>query len=326
MPNKLIEIKNLKTQFLTERGIARAVDDVSFNILEGETMAIVGESGCGKSVTALSIMNLVPNPPGEVVAGSIHFEGKDLLKISEREMRKIRGNRISMIFQEPMTSLNPVFKIGDQISEVLRLHQNLEKKDARDKAIDLLRQVRIPAPENRISDYPHQMSGGMRQRVMIAIALACSPKILIADEPTTALDVTIQAQILKLMDQLREQTGTSIMLITHDLAVVAETAENVIVMYAGRIVETANVHKLFNNPFHPYTKGLMSSIPGIEKIDKEVRLEAIPGMVPNLYALPLGCKFNDRCIKAHDRCLQAEPNLIEIEDGHYVRCWLYEDA
>jgi len=323
MPETLIQVRNLKTYFLTERGVAKAVDDVSFDIREGETLAIVGESGCGKSVTALSIMGLIPNPPGEVVGGTIHFNGRDLLKLSEREMRHIRGNNISMIFQEPMTSLNPVFQIGDQITEVLTLHQKINKREARDRAIELLKAVRIPAPESRMADYPHQMSGGMRQRVMIAMALACSPKMIIADEPTTALDVTIQAQILELMEQLSETTGTAILLITHNLGVVAETSHDVIVMYAGRVVEKADAHSLYGDPRHPYTQGLMGSIPGIRADDKSTKLEAIPGMVPSLFGLPKGCKFNDRCKFAFDRCLQEEPELKVINQGHEVRCWLF---
>ena len=323
MPETLIQVKNLKTYFLTDRGVAKAVDDVSFDIREGETLAIVGESGCGKSVTALSIMGLIPNPPGEVVGGSIHFNGKDLLKLSEREMRHIRGNNISMIFQEPMTSLNPVFQIGDQITEVLTLHQKIKTREARDRTIELLKAVRIPAPESRMNDYPHQMSGGMRQRVMIAMALACSPKMIIADEPTTALDVTIQAQILELMEQLSETTGTAILLITHNLGVVAETSHDVIVMYAGRVVEKADAHSLYGDPRHPYTQGLMGSIPGIRADDKSTKLEAIPGMVPSLFSLPKGCKFNDRCKFAFDRCVQEEPELKVINQGHEVRCWLF---
>jgi len=323
MPETLIQVRNLKTYFLTDRGVAKAVDDVSFDIREGETLAIVGESGCGKSVTALSIMGLIPNPPGEVVGGTIHFNGKDLLKLSEREMRHIRGNNISMIFQEPMTSLNPVFQIGDQITEVLILHQKIKKREARDRAIELLKAVRIPSPESRMSDYPHQMSGGMRQRVMIAMALACSPKMIIADEPTTALDVTIQAQILELMEQLSESTGTAILLITHNLGVVAETSHDVIVMYAGRVVEKADAHSLYGDPRHPYTQGLMGSIPGIRADDKSTKLEAIPGMVPSLFGLPKGCKFNDRCKFAFDRCVQEEPELKVINQGHEVRCWLF---
>jgi peptide/nickel transport system ATP-binding protein/oligopeptide transport system ATP-binding protein len=323
MPETLIQVKNLKTYFLTDRGVAKAVDDISFDICEGKTLALVGESGCGKSVTALSIMGLVPRPPGEIVGGSIVFNGQNLLKLSEREMRNIRGNKISMIFQEPMTSLNPVFQIGDQITEVLTLHQNMNKKEARDRAIELLKAVRIPAPESRMNDYPHQMSGGMRQRAMIAMALACSPKMIIADEPTTALDVTIQAQILELMEQLSESTGTSILLITHNLGVVAETSHDVVVMYAGRVVEKADVHTLFNEPLHPYTKGLMGSIPGIGADDKSTKLEAIPGIVPSLFGLPSGCKFNDRCKFAFDRCFKDEPELKAIKQGHEARCWLF---
>lgn len=319
---KLLEVKNLKTYFFTDRGKAKAVDDVSFCISEGRTVGIVGESGCGKSVTALSVMRLIPEPPGKIAAGQILFEGKDLLLFSEKQMRSIRGNKISMIFQEPMTSLNPVFKVGDQIAEVIQLHQNLGKKESTDCAVELLKQVGIPSPESRIHDYPHQMSGGMRQRVMIAMALACKPRLIIADEPTTALDVTIQAQILELMDELSRNTGTAIMLITHDLGVVAETAEHVVVMYAGRVVEEADVKSLFNNPLHPYTQGLMRSIPGGED-ERRPRLEAIPGMVPSLLDLPAGCKFNDRCKHAFERCSQEEPGLF-VKGGHTVRCWLYE--
>jgi peptide/nickel transport system ATP-binding protein/oligopeptide transport system ATP-binding protein len=258
-----------------------------------------------------------------VVGGTIHFNGRDLLKLSEREMRHIRGNNISMIFQEPMTSLNPVFQIGDQITEVLTLHQKIKTREARDRTIELLKAVRIPAPESRMNDYPHQMSGGMRQRVMIAMALACSPKMIIADEPTTALDVTIQAQILELMEQLSESTGTAILLITHNLGVVAETSHDVIVMYAGRVVEKADAHSLYGDPRHPYTQGLMGSIPGIRADDKSTKLEAIPGMVPSLFSLPKGCKFNDRCKSAFDRCFQEEPELKAFQPGHEVRCWLF---
>jgi len=318
----LLEVKNLKTSFFTERGIARAVDDVSLCISEGQTLSIVGESGCGKSVTALSVMRLIPDPPGKIVDGSICFEGTNLLSLSEKQMRDIRGNKISMIFQEPMTSLNPVFRVGEQISEVIRLHQKVGKKEGTDRAITLLKQVGIPSPETRVNDHPHQMSGGMRQRVMIAMALACNPRLIIADEPTTALDVTIQAQILELMEKLRESTGTAILLITHDLGVVAETAEQVVVMYAGRVVEEAQVKTLFNNPLHPYTQGLMRSIPGVSS-EKKARLEAIPGMVPSLLDLPAGCKFNDRCRHASQQCLEEEPGLT-VKEGHAVRCWLYD--
>lgn len=318
----LLEVKNLKTYFFTERGTAKAVDDVSFRVSQGQTLSIVGESGCGKSVSALSVMRLIPQPPGKIVQGEICFDGKNLLSLSEKEMRKIRGNKISMIFQEPMTSLNPVFRVGDQIREVIQLHQGLGKRESMDKGVALLKQVGIPSPESRIDDYPHQMSGGMRQRVMIAIALACNPRLIIADEPTTALDVTIQAQILDLMEHLSKTTGTAIMLITHDLGVVAETAEQVVVMYAGRVVEEADAASLFNNPLHPYTRGLMRSIPGISDIDGRARLEVIPGMVPSLLALPKGCKFNDRCRHADDRCFTQEPGLFG-ENGHKARCWLY---
>ncbi len=324
MSQPLLKVESLKTYFFTDRGVARAVDNVSFEIFRGRTLAIVGESGCGKSVTALSVMRLIPEPPGRIVQGEIIFEGTDILKLSQREMRKIRGNKISMIFQEPMTSLNPVFRVGEQISEVLELHRNMDKNQAKDKAIELLKQVGIPSAKSRINDYPHQMSGGMRQRVMIAMALACDPRLIIADEPTTALDVTIQAQILELMDNLRKSTGAAIMLITHDLGVVAETAEDVVVMYAGRIVEKAHVKELFNNPLHPYTRGLMRSIPGMSNEDDKARLEAIPGVVPSLLALPKGCKFNDRCKHAFDRCFEQEPDLMEKNKDHPVRCWLYE--
>ncbi len=324
MSEPLLEVRGLKTSFFTDRGEAKAVDDVSFAISPGQTLAVVGESGCGKSVTSLSVMRLIPEPPGRIVAGEIRFDGTNLLSLSERQMRRIRGNQISMIFQEPMTSLNPVFRVREQITEVLRLHQRLSKAAALARAVDLLQQVGIPSPEERVNDYPHQMSGGMRQRVMIAMALACDPRLIIADEPTTALDVTIQAQILALMDALRKKTGTAILLITHDLAVVAETAEHVVVMYAGRIVEEADVEALFNTPLHPYTQGLMRSIPGTTASDRS-RLEAIPGVVPNLLSLPRGCKFSDRCTRAFDRCYEAEPGLIDT-GGHTVRCWLYEEA
>ncbi|QTA83915.1 Peptide ABC transporter, ATP-binding protein [Desulfonema limicola] len=325
MSKPLLEVIGLKTFFFTDRGTARAVDNVSFKIFHGKTLAIVGESGCGKSVTSLSVMRLVPQPPGKIVEGRILFDGIDLLKISEKKMRSIRGNQISMIFQEPMTSLNPVFRVKEQISEVLQLHRKLNKADALEISIELLSQVGIPSPKDRVNDYPHQMSGGMRQRVMIAMALACNPRIIIADEPTTALDVTIQAQILELMEQLCKNTGTAVMLITHDLAVVAEVAEYVVVMYAGRIVEEADVKELFNNPLHPYTRGLMRSIPGHSAAGQKARLEAIPGVVPSLLALPKGCKFNDRCRHAEEKCFQEEPVLMKsTRKNHMVRCWLYE--
>ncbi len=323
MSKPLLEVKNLKTHFFSDKGVARAVDNVSFEVFEGETLAIVGESGCGKSVTALSVMGLIPQPPGKIVNGSINFDGRDLLSISEKEMRKIRGNKISMIFQEPMTSLNPSFTVGSQIAEVITLHQKLKKKEAMGRAIELLQQVKIPSPENRVNDYPHQMSGGMRQRVMIAIALACQPRLIIADEPTTALDVTIQAQIIELMEQLSETTGAAILLITHDLGVVAESSKNVVVMYAGRVVEKGSVKDIFNNPLHPYTAGLMASIPGIAMNRKQgERLDTIKGTVPSLYSLPKGCKFSERCNKAFDRCFIKEPEIRQIK-SQQVRCWLY---
>ncbi|WP_448384407.1 ABC transporter ATP-binding protein [Desulfosoma sp.] len=318
----LLQVEHLVTSFHTDRGTVKAVDDVSFSVDAGKTLALVGESGCGKSVTALSIMRLIPVPPGKITSGRILFDGTDLLRLSESEMRRVRGNKISMIFQEPMTSLNPVFRVGDQIAEVLELHEKLSRKEALDRAVDLLRMVGIPSPETRLRDYPHQMSGGMRQRVMIAMALACNPRLLIADEPTTALDVTIQAQILELMDALRRTTGTAVLLITHDLGVVAETAEHVVVMYAGRILEEAPVRELFHHPMHPYTQGLLRSIPSLVHEEKR-RLEAIPGVVPSLLALPVGCKFNDRCRFVMPRCHEEEPPLMALQPGHSVRCWLY---
>ena len=305
--NYLLNIQNLSTHFFTEDGIAKAVDGLDIVVSTGETLGIVGESGCGKSMTALSILRLVPDPPGRIVAGKIFFDGVNLLELSDLEMRKIRGNEISMIFQEPMTSLNPVFTIGDQISETLKFHLKLSKKEALNRSVELLKTVGIPSAESRIKDYPHQLSGGMRQRVMIAIALSCDPKLMIADEPTTALDVTIQAQILDLMQALKEKTQAAIILITHDLGVVAETAQRVAVMYAGRIYEFAKADELFENPLHPYTKGLMQSIPTIEtKVD---HLYVIPGLVPSLRNLPAGCKFGDRCENAWDKCREQEPKL-----------------
>ncbi|GFM31913.1 ABC transporter ATP-binding protein [Desulfovibrio subterraneus] len=324
----LLDVRDLTTVFHTTRGTVTAVDALSFTLRTGRTLGIVGESGCGKSVTALSIMRLLSLPAGETVAGSVLFEGKDLLKLTEKEMRSVRGNDISMIFQEPMTSLNPVFKVGEQVAEVIRLHRTADRKSAWNEAVELLRKVGIPAPERRAEEYPHQMSGGMRQRVMIAIALACSPKLIIADEPTTALDVTIQGQILDLMKDLSQSTGSALMLITHDLGVVAETAEDVIVMYAGRIVEHSPVHDLFNTPLHPYTQGLLQSLPehplrlaSHGALRKPLR--AIPGTVPSLHNLPPGCKFNDRCPHAFDRCHNEEPGLIAASETHQVRCWLH---
>ena len=319
----VLEVKNLQTVFFTNSGLFRAVDDLSFTVRRGETLAIVGESGCGKSVSALSIMRLVPDPPGRIVGGSVTLEGTDLLGISEAEMRKVRGNRMSMIFQEPMTSLNPVMRIGDQITEVVRLHRDMTAKEAWAQAVEMLRLVRIPGPERRAQEYPHQLSGGMRQRAMIAMALACRPALLIADEPTTALDVTIQAQILALIVDLQQKLGTGLILITHDLGVVAQTAQRVIVMYAGKKVEEASVGALFENPRHPYTRGLMASMPAVISLGakEDVRLNEIPGMVPSLTNLPPGCAFAPRCPLAIDRCRAEYPPLQDFGDHHFAACW-----
>ncbi len=318
---ELISIENLQTQFKTDGKIVRAVDNISFSLQEKETVAIVGESGSGKSVTSLSIMRLIPNPPGEIAGGRIIFHGEDLLTFTEKKMREIRGNKISMIFQEPMTSLNPVHRIGDQIAEAIILHQGLKKQEAWERAVDLLRTIGIPSPEKRAFDYPHQLSGGMRQRVMIAMALSCRPDLLIADEPTTALDVTIQAQILDLMRKMREDFGMAIMLITHDLAVVAEMADRVIVMYAGQVMEEAPVEQLFEKPLHPYTMGLLRSIP---KLDGDHnRLYVIEGSVPDLSMLPPGCSFHPRCPNAGPRCSKKRPGLVRMADGRQVCCWLH---
>ncbi|SIO34302.1 ABC transporter ATP-binding protein [Halodesulfovibrio marinisediminis] len=324
----LLTVQGLTTVFDTStHGRLTAVDDVSFSINAGQSLSIVGESGCGKSVTSLSIMRLIPSPPGEIISGKILFDGEDLLTLSEKEMQRIRGNAISMIFQEPMTSLNPVFKIGEQIAEVVRLHEKLSKKAALNRAIELLHQVGIPSPEQRAKEFPHQLSGGMRQRVIIAMALACSPRLIIADEPTTALDVTIQGQILDLMHKLAEETGTALLLITHDLGVVAENTDDVIVMYSGRIVEQASTVALFEKPLHPYTQGLMRSIPTIPEKGTPIHkgmLETIPGVVAPLYALPTGCRFNERCKHAFNKCKELEPPLFKSDTDREVRCWLYE--
>ncbi|MCX7364980.1 MAG: ABC transporter ATP-binding protein [Alphaproteobacteria bacterium] len=316
----LLEVKNLRTEFRSGGSVFAAVDGVSFTLEPGETLGIVGESGCGKSVTSLSIMRLVPNPPGRIVAGEVRLQGRNLLDLPESEMRAVRGDAISMIFQEPMTSLNPVHTVGEQIVEGVLLHRPMGKAEARARALEMLRLVKIPSPETRLDEYPHQLSGGMRQRVMIAMALACDPKILIADEPTTALDVTIQAQILDLLRDLRERTGAALMLITHDLGVVAETADRVIVMYAGRIVEEATVASLFADPQHPYTLGLLGSIPRLGS-DGDEALTAIEGVVPNPFALPAGCRFSPRCPLARDRCHTEQPTLQEIAPGHRVACF-----
>jgi peptide/nickel transport system ATP-binding protein len=321
----LLEVHGLQTFFYTRDGILKAVDGVSFTLGSAETLAIVGESGCGKSMTALSVMRLVPDPPGKIVGGGVRLAGTDLLRLDERAMRKVRGKDISMIFQEPMTSLNPVMTIGRQIAEVLLLHENLSRTAARDKAVEMLQLVRIPEPAQRAREYPHQLSGGMRQRAMIAMALACNPKVLIADEPTTALDVTIQAQILDIILDLQRKLGTAVILITHDLGVVAETAQRVIVMYAGRKVEEASVQQLFARPLHPYTHGLMASIPRLDLMRGETggagRLQEIPGMVPPLTNLPPGCAFAPRCAFAEDRCRTHYPAYEQKRPGHWAACW-----
>jgi oligopeptide/dipeptide ABC transporter ATP-binding protein len=324
----MLELENVHTRFFTREGVVRAVDGVSYTVGHGETLGVVGESGCGKSVTALSIMRLVANPPGRIVDGAIRFEGTDLLKLTEPQMQDIRGNEISMIFQEPMTSLNPVLTVGHQISETVILHQGLSKHDALHKSVDMLRLVHIPEAEARVHEYPHQLSGGMRQRVMIAMALACNPKILIADEPTTALDVTIQAQILDIMRELQDRLGTAIVLITHDMGVIAENAERVVVMYAGKKVEEASAEELFEIPLHPYTKGLLGSIPHLDEAGKanaeRQRLTEIPGMVPSLYNLPPGCTFAARCPYATDQCRAETPELGQKRPGHWVACWNWD--
>ena len=319
MSNQLIKVQNLKTYFYTEDGVVPAVDGVNFTINEGATLGIVGESGCGKSVTALSILRLIPQPPGKIVEGNVFLRDVDLLTLSEPQMRKVRGNEISMIFQEPMTSLNPVFKVGNQISEAIRLHQGLDKNAAWQKSIEALASVGIPSPQNRVNDYPHQMSGGMRQRVMIAMAISCNPSLLIADEPSTALDVTIQAQILDLMRQLQNDRKMAILLITHDLGVIAEMAHNVAVMYAGLIIESANVTQIFEHPLHPYTQGLLNSIPKL--VDGGERLTAIEGVVPDPAHLPQGCRFEPRCKYAIERCKQEIPAPAYLEPEHMVRCF-----
>jgi peptide/nickel transport system ATP-binding protein/oligopeptide transport system ATP-binding protein len=318
---ELLKVEDLKTYFFTHEGTVKAVDGVSFTLNKGETLGLVGESGCGKSVTALSIMRLVQSPPGRIVSGKIFFEGKNLLELDEKEMRKIRGRKISMIFQEPMTSLDPMFTIGAEIMEVLALHQGLKKDDAREKAIESLKKVRFPDPEKRIDDYPHELSGGMRQRAMIAMALSCNPALLIADEPTTALDVTIQAQILKLIDDLRKELDTSVILITHDLGVIAKTCDNVALMYAGYMVEYTDVHTFFRDPLHPYAKALMKSIPRLDA-DTE-RLKIIKGLVPNLLDLPTGCPFHPRCEFCFEPCPEKLPELMQVGPHHWVRCYLF---
>ena len=324
MQELLLDIRGLRTQFFTDDGLARAVDGVSYSLEKGETVGVVGESGCGKSVTALSVLRLIPDPPGKIVDGEIIFEGTNLLDLSSADMRRIRGNDISMIFQEPMTSLNPVFTIGNQITEAVRLHQGLNKKDALAKAVEALKLVGIPVPERRVHEYPHQLSGGMRQRAMIAMALSCNPKVLIADEPTTALDVTIEAQILDLMRTLQDELGTAIIMITHDLGVIAEMARKVVVMYAGKVVEQAPVERIFASPNHPYTQGLLQSLPRVDKdaSGAKQRLQEIPGIVPSLLNLPAGCKFASRCPSVMPQCKEQEPPLEQVAGDHFSACWL----
>lgn len=322
MSEKLLEVKNLKTYFYTDEGVVKSVDDVSFDVEKGKTLGIVGESGCGKSITSLSIMQLVETPPGKIVGGEIIYQGENLLEKNKDQMRKIRGGEIAMIFQEPMTSLNPVFTVGKQIMEALRLHTDLDKEKAKERAIEMLKLVKIPLPEKRFNEYPHQLSGGMRQRVMIAMALAQNPSLIIADEPTTALDVTIQAQIMELMKEMKEKTGVSIMLITHDMGVVAEMADKIMVMYAGMVIEYATAREIFKDPKHPYTKGLLASIP---RKDKDIdRLYTIEGTVPSLTSMPKGCRFCDRCTCAMEKCRNEQPPMYQFGERS-VRCFLYED-
>ncbi|MCE7791333.1 ABC transporter ATP-binding protein [Salipaludibacillus sp. CUR1] len=320
----LLDVKNLQTHFISKKQTVKAVDGIDISIKKGETVALVGESGSGKSMTSLSIMQLVPSPGGEIVGGEVNFNGRDLLKLKEKEMRKVRGNEISMIFQEPMTSLNPVLTIGEQITEVLRYHKKMSKEQARRRAVELLKLVGFSRAEEMLKDYPHRLSGGMRQRVMIAMAMSCDPKLLIADEPTTALDVTIQAQILEFMKNLTHQFETAILLITHDLGVVSEVADHVVVMYAGQVVETSDVERLFDEPKHPYTQGLLNSIPAIE--GEIERLQSIKGNVPLPDEMPAGCRFAPRCPKVFDKCLTSNPELIPQEQGRKVRCYLYEEG
>jgi peptide/nickel transport system ATP-binding protein len=329
--NAVLSVEGLRTYFFTRNGVVKAVEEVSFDIGAGETLAIVGESGCGKSMTALSLMRLIPEPPGKIISGSVELDGRDLMKLSEDEMRQVRGNDISMIFQEPMTSLNPVMTIGTQISEALILHQGMTKAEALARSIEMLNLVKIPEPEQRAKEYPHQLSGGMRQRAMIAMALACNPKVLIADEPTTALDVTIQAQILDLIVGLQKEVGAAVILITHDLGVVAETAHRVIVMYAGRKVEETDVKTLFREPLHPYTRGLLASVPRLEIMtgrDEEIpeRLTEIDGIVPALYELPPGCAFAPRCPMAIDKCRAEAPAYEQVRANRWVACWRAEET
>lgn len=326
----LLDVKNLRTYFYTDRGVVKAVDDVSFSVEKGDAVGLVGESGCGKSVTALSILRLIPEPPGKIAGGAVLLESKegviDLTKTSERKMRDIRGKRISMIFQEPMTALNPVFTVGNQIVEAVLAHKKMGKSEALKRAVELLKLVGIPAPEERLKNYPHELSGGMRQRVMIAMALAFDPEILIADEPTTALDVTIQAQILELLHELKNRLGMALILITHDMGIIAESVKKVVVMYSGKVVESSSVEEIFQNPRHPYTKGLLKAIPPLIKQPAGVRLATIPGVVPDLINLPRGCLFKDRCPIAEDLCGQGEPGLDQVKENHFARCYLWNKS
>jgi peptide/nickel transport system ATP-binding protein len=324
MIKPLLEVHSLSTHFFTEEGVVKAVENVSIEIHPGEILSLVGESGCGKSVTGLSILRLISAPPGRIISGEIFFNGRNLIQLEEREMEKVRGNEIAMIFQEPMTSLNPVFTIGEQIMEVILLHQDVDRKEARRRAIQMLDRVKIPFPEMRIDAYPHQLSGGMRQRAMIAMALSCQPKLLIADEPTTALDVTIQAQILQLLKEIQREMRMAVMLITHDLGVVSEIADRVAVMYAGRIVEYASVEAIFVRMRHPYTKGLLDSIPQME--EKRKRLHAIPGQVPDPIDLPMGCKFHPRCYLMKEKCKREEPPLFQVDVDHFSRCIRWKEC
>ena len=317
---KLLEVRDLTTHFFTEDGVVNAVDGISYELEEGEVLGIVGESGCGKSVSALSLMRLVPFPPGRIVKGEVLFEGEDLMQVDDSEMRNIRGNQISMVFQEPMTSLNPVLTVERQLTEALQLHKGMDKAQARERALELLRLVGISDATSRIKNYPHQFSGGMRQRVMIAMAISCDPKLIIADEPTTALDVTIQAQILELMKSLSAEFGTALIIITHNLGVVARYADRVIVMYAGKIIEEGSSQEIYHNPKHPYTLGLLNSVPRLDR-DKQEKLDPIEGMPPDLIDLPVGCSFAPRCKYAFEKCTQETPPLMEVKDGHESACW-----
>jgi peptide/nickel transport system ATP-binding protein len=324
MNTPLLEVRDLSVHFITDEGVVRAVEHVSFEIFPGKILGIVGESGCGKSVTSLSILRLIPEPPGKIVGGQVLLEGKDLVKFEEKEMEKVRGNDISMIFQEPMTSLNPVFTIGDQIMEAILFHQGVHKAEARRKAIEMLGRVKIPDPGTRIDTYPHQLSGGMRQRAMIAMALSCQPKLLIADEPTTALDVTIQDEILKLLREIQGEMGMAVMLITHDLGVVAGLADRVMVMYAGRVVEQGPIKSILRQMRHPYTRGLVNSIPSLE--ERKKRLPTIAGQVPDAMALPVGCKFHPRCYLMVEACKKEEPPLFQVEEEHFSRCLRWKEC